>query len=82
MVWDMGCVNVLMHVMLRLQSCHVIKYIPHPLNGLVNGLQRLQSLRHENVRELPVYRLHSVGHLQDPLLVGVGGVVVRGSAGR
>ena len=55
---------------------------PHPGNGVVDRLQRLESLRHEDVGELLVDRLHPPRHLQDPLLVRVRGVVVRRGAAK
>ena len=80
----------------------------HPRDGVVDRLERLESLGHEEVGELLVHRLHATRHLQDPiitllfmcshyqmeiqigflhlqdpLLVGVGRVVVgRGAASR
>ena len=53
---------------------------PYPLDGLVDRLEGLEPLRHEQVGELFVDGLHPLGHLQDPLLVRVGSIVVRRSA--
>lgn len=46
------------------------------MHGLVDGLQRLQALGHEEVGELELDVVHPRRVLQDPLLVRVRGVVV------
>lgn len=53
----------------------------HPMHGLVDGLQRLQALGHEEVGELELDVVHPRRVLQDPLLVRVRGVVVGHGAG-
>lgn len=59
-----------------------LELVDDELDGGVDGLQGLQALGHEQVGELLVDGLHLLGDLQDPLLVGVGGVVVGGSAAK
>lgn len=54
-----------------------VQLVHHPLDGGVHRLQSLQTLRHQQVRELAVDGAHLVRHLQDPLLVWIGGVIVR-----
>ena len=89
-------------------SLFLLIYFSYPGDGVVDRLERLESLGHEEVGELLVHRLHATRHLQDPiitlllicshyqmefqigflhlqdpLLVGVGRVVVgRGAASR
>ena len=55
--------------------------VPHLLDSVVDGLERLEPLGHEQVREPSLHGRHPPGDLQDPLLVRVGRVVVRGGAG-
>ena len=50
--------------------------LAYPVHGHVHALQGLQPLGHEQVGELAVDGLHLPRHLQDPLLVRVGRVVV------
>ena len=50
----------------------------HPRHALVHGLQRLQPLGLQQVREAAVGGRHLVRHPEHPLLVGVGGEVVGG----
>lgn len=49
---------------------------PYPVHRVVDALQRLQPLGHQQVRELLVNRLHFLRHLQDPLFVRIRSVVV------
>lgn len=62
------------------QLAQVLQLLVDPLHGHVHALQRLQALRHQQVREAAVHGLHRLGHAQDPLLVGIRGQVVGRSA--
>lgn len=53
------------------------KRAEHPLNGVVDALQRLQPTSLEKVGEDDVHRLHFAGVAQKPLLVRVGRIVPR-----
>jgi hypothetical protein len=59
-----------------------IKIFNYSFNALVDRLQGLEPLGHEDVGKLLVDGLHAVRHLEDPLFVGVGRVVIGGSAKR
>lgn len=57
-----------------------VQFIYDPLHSRIHRLQGLQTLRHEEIGELFVNRLHLLGYLEDPLFVWVWSVVVRRSA--
>ena len=40
----------------------------HPFDGVVDRLERLESLGHEEVGELLLHRLHATRHLQDHII--------------
>lgn len=52
-------------------------YLIHPFHRYVNTLQRLQSFCHQQIGESFMHRLHWLRHLQYPLFVGIGRVVIR-----
>lgn len=58
------------------ELAHIGELVVYALDGRVHALQRLQPLSHEQVRELAVDGSHLSRHLEDPLLVRVGRVVV------
>jgi hypothetical protein len=58
------------------ELAELLEFLINALYCDIHTLQRLQSLRHENVGEFSVDRFHLFGHTQNPLLIGIWSEIV------